>query len=163
MNKDTYFESIQERCMVMALNYQHKIVETYENSGEIPELVGRDYNKFMPLIALAQVIDFETDSKYKLYDKVVNWGISYRQNRKADLKDTEEVMLKAILENQIEITTYGDLSELLKEEGFENYSLKNAKSDLAKLQITKRRDKSKKPMQIHIILIGLQKGRNPEV
>jgi hypothetical protein len=96
------------------------------------------------------VIDKDNKMKYELYDLMVSYAIEYRKNRKDELNDTEEILLKIILEEKIENTTYNELFELLNDE-IENYSWQRAKSDLKKLQIIKRIHKTK-PIKIEIDL-----------
>lgn len=152
MHKDPFFETIQQECMATSLIYQDKIIKQYENIGEIEGLEGRDYNKFLPILALAKVIDEDNKNKYNLYDNIVSYAIKYRKTRKEDLKDTEEVLLKFIIEENIIHTNYSDLSILIAKEGIENYTWQRAKSDLNKLHIIERTHREKRPIEIEINL-----------
>jgi len=152
MHKDPFFENIQQECMATSLIYQEKIVKAYENIEEIEGLEGRDYNKFLPILALSKVIDKDNKNKYNLYDNMVNHAIKYRKNRKEDLKDTEELLLKLILDEKVECTTYSDLANLMENDGNENYTWQRAKSDLSKLHVIERTHRNKKPIKIKISL-----------
>lgn len=155
INKDPFFQTIQQKCIATSLMYQDTIIKAYENIGDIEGLEGRDYNKFLPILALSKVIDKDNDAKYDLYNIMVSYAIEYRKKRKDELNDTEEILLKIILEEKIETTTYNDLSELMNNE-IENYSWQRAKSDLKKLQIIKRIHKNK-PVKIEISLENAKK------
>ncbi|MBZ2166653.1 bifunctional DNA primase/polymerase [Methanobacterium spitsbergense] len=155
IHKDPYFQTIQQKCMATSLMYQDEIIKAYENIGDIEGLEGRDYNKFLPILALSKVIDNNNNIKYDLYDLMVSYAIEYRKKRKDELNDTEEILLKIILEEKIENTTYNKLSELMTNE-IENYNWQRAKSDLKKLQIIKRIHKTK-PVKIEI---NLEKATN---
>jgi len=155
IHKDQFFQTIQQKCMATSLMYQDEIIKAYESIGDIEGLEGRDYNKFLPILALSKVIDDDNDIKYDLYDLMVSYAIEYRKKRKEELNDTEEILLKIILEEKIQHTTYNELSELTTNE-IENYSWQRAKSDLKKLQIIKRIHKTK-PVKIEI---DLEKATN---
>ncbi len=150
IHKDPYFQTIQQKCMATSLMYQNKIIEAYENIGDIEGLEGRDYNKFLPILALSKVIDNDNNEKYNLNNLMVSYAIEYRKNRKNELNDTEEILLKMILEEKIKNTTFIELSEMMNNE-IENYSWQTAKSNLKKLQITKRMHHTK-PVKIEIDL-----------
>jgi len=150
MHKDPFFETIQQECMATSLIYQNEIVKAYENIGEIEGLEGRDYNKFLPILALSKVIDKDNKDKYNLYDDMVVYAVKYRKNRKEDIKDTEELLLKLILEEEIENTTYSDLATKMDNESIENYTWQRAKSDLRKLKIIERTYPNKTPIEIKI-------------
>jgi len=152
MHKDPFFETIQQECMATSLMYQDEIVKAYESIGEIEGLEGRDYNKFLPILALSKVIDEDNKNKYNLYDDMVVHAVKYRKNRKENIKDTEELLLKLILEEEIENTTYSDLATNMDNEGVENYSWQRAKSDLTKLHIIERTHREKRSIEIKINL-----------
>ena len=152
MHKDPFFKTIQQECMATSLMYQDEIVKAYESIGEIEGLEGRDYNKFLPILALSKVIDEDNKNKYNLYKDMVHHAVEYRKNRKEDLKDTEELLLKLILEEEIENTTYSDLANKMDYEGVENYTWQRVKSDLKKLQIIERTYPDKRPIGIKIDL-----------
>ncbi|WJI10457.1 hypothetical protein FGU46_10335 [Methanobacterium sp. CWC-01] len=151
MYKDPFFENIQEECMEAALDFQDKIIRAYEDMGDIPGLIGREYNKFIPILAIAKVIDGKNDS-YNLFNTMTKYAIDYRLKRKQDLKDTEELLLKIILVNQIKKTTYKDLVDKMKAlEEYDWYTWQRASSDLRKLQIITKKE-NKKPIQVHLDL-----------
>jgi hypothetical protein len=160
MHKDTFFENIQQECMATALIHQKEIIKAYESiedTEDIEGLEGRDYNKFLPILALAKVIDDDNHFKYKLYNNMVSFGVNYRKQRKEDLKDTEEVLLKLIIQENIELTTYSDLSVKMVDNGIENYTWQTAKSDLTKLHIIQRRYEKQNPIKIEINLENARK------
>ena len=155
IHKDQFFQTIQQKCIATSLIYQDKIIKAYESIGDIEGLEGRDYNKFLPILALSKVIDKNNDLKYNLYEVMVSYAIEYRKKRKEELNDTEEILLKIVLEEKIENTTYNELSELMNNE-IENYNWQRAKSELNKLHIIKRIHHTK-PVKIEI---DLEKATN---
>ncbi len=152
MHKDLFFKDIQEKCMATSLIYQDEIIEAYEQMEDIDGLEGRDYNKFLPILALAKVIDDENNFKYKLYGNMVEFGVEYRKKRKEDIKDTEEILLKLIIEEKIDIITYSELAEKMERESLQNYHWQTARSDLRKLQIIERTHSNSTPIKIEISL-----------
>jgi hypothetical protein len=72
IHKDQYFQTIQQKCMATSLMYQDQIIKAYGSIGDIEGLEGRDYNKFLPILALSKVIDKDNKMKYELYDLMVS-------------------------------------------------------------------------------------------
>jgi len=135
----------------MALNYQDKIKEAYESIKVISGL-GREYNKFLPFLAIAKVIDSETNNENDYFNHLKEYALKYRKDRKSEQEDTEEILLRLILMDGIEKTSYIELSELMKEEGYEYYSWQSAKADVGKLGIVKKYNKNQKPIRIFLDL-----------
>lgn len=152
LDEDPFFLTIQERCMATALAYQDKVSEAYNNIPRIPGLFGRDRNKFKPLLALAKVIDDENNNKWKLFERIAEYGIEYRKSRKQDVTDLEEVLLKVILEWNIESATYAQLGKKMREEGYSKYSWQTARTDMKKLGVAKWINRDKKPVVVKIDL-----------
>jgi hypothetical protein len=150
LDEDPFFLTLQERCMGTALMYQDKVVDAYNHIPRVSGLLGRDRNKFKPLLAMARVIDDETDDKWKLFDRIAEYGVEYRKSRKQDVSDIEEVLLKVILEWGIKSATYAQLSSKMKQEGYRKYGWQTARTDLKKLGIVKWVNRDRKPVVAHI-------------
>ncbi|WJI08812.1 hypothetical protein FGU46_01240 [Methanobacterium sp. CWC-01] len=151
MHKDPYFKDIEGDLMASALHYQNEVKMVYENIP-VDSGLGREYNKFLPLMAMAKIVDQEKKRNQQYYEKVLNYAHQYRQNRKEEHEDTEEILLRLILQDKIVKTTYRDLADKMVTEGQDNYSWKRAQSDLSKLGVVKRRDKSQSPIKLTICL-----------
>lgn len=149
MHKDDKFAMIEKDLMAMALNNQDKIKEAYESIKVIPGL-GREYNKFLPFLAIAKVIDNETNNKNDYFDNLMEYALKYRKARKSEYEDTEEILLRLILKENPEKPSYVDLSNLMKNEGYEYYSWQAAKADIGKLGIVKRYNKTQSPITLSI-------------
>jgi len=151
MYKDSFFQNIEREFMAMALNYQDKIKKAYEGINVIPGLA-REYNKFLPLLAIAKVIDEETGYEKDYFNRLKEYALEYRKERKSEHEDTEEILLRLILREKKNKTTYQELSNLMHDEGHEKYRWQTAKSDLNKLKIVKKYDKSSSPIKMHLDL-----------
>lgn len=150
MYKDPFFNDIEIKLMAMALNYQDKIKTAYENIPVIPGS-GREYNKFLPLLAIAKVVDDETgDTNY--FEKLKDYAVEYSKKRKSLEEDTGEILLRLIIREEINNTTYKELSELMGKEGYDKYSWQKAKTDIDNLGIIKRYDKTSSPIKLDIDL-----------
>lgn len=156
MHKDEYFQNIEKKLMAMALNYQDRIKKAYGSIPTIPGL-GREYNKFLPLLAIAKVIDGETENKNSYFHQLKDYALEYRKNRKSEHEDTEEILLRLILRDKISTTTYQKLSDLMKQEGYDNYSWQAAKSDIGKLGVVKHYNRDKSPITLDIDMKRAQK------
>jgi hypothetical protein len=149
MHKDSSFQDLEGELLANALHYQDKVMETYESIPVKPGL-GREFNKFAPLLALAKVIDQETGgNSYKL---VMEYADKYRVNRKAEHEDTEEILLRIIIREKLTEITYKDLAARMKDEEYENYTWQRAKSDIGKLGVVKHYDKKNSPILLTIDL-----------
>lgn len=156
MYKDVKFSNIEKELMAMALNYQDKIKEAYE-SIEVISGLGREYNKFLPFLAIAKVIDYETNNENDYFSQLKQYAMNYRKARKSEHEDTEEILLRIILREPIEKASYTDLSELMKQEGYEYYSWQTAKADLNKLGIIKKYNKKQSPITLSL---DLERAKN---
>ena len=151
MHKDDYFHHIEKEFMAMALNYQSDIIGAYESIEPIVSL-GREYNKFLPFFAIAKVIDAETNHENDYFNRLMAYALKYRKNRKSEHEDNEEILLRLIIMNNIEKTSYMELSELMKNEGYENYQWQSARADLQKLGIVKTYNRTKKHITLNLDL-----------
>jgi hypothetical protein len=133
------------------------VLEAYKSVPKVKGLYSRDRNKFKPLLALAMVIDDETNKKWNLFDLLSDYGVEYRKNRKQDVTDLEEVLLKVILEWNIRSATFNQLARRMHKEGFKKYGWQTARLDLKKLGIVKLIDRRKKPAVVHINLTDAKK------
>lgn len=151
MYKDPSFQNFEMELMAMALHYQDTIKETYENIKVIPGL-GREYNKFLPFLAMAKVIDDETGNKKNYFNQLKEYALKYRKERKSEHEDTEELLLRLILREQKNKFTYQELADLMHSEGYDNYAWQTAKADINKLKIVKNYDKNSSPIQLYLDL-----------
>lgn len=149
MYKDNFFNDIEKELMSMALFYQDTIKRAYESITVIPGL-GREYNKFLPLLAIAKVIDDETNNENDYFNQLKDYALEYRKTRKEEQEDTEEILLRLILKDKINNTTYKALAESMNKEGYEKYSWQTARADIGKLGIVKRYNRNKSPMTLDL-------------
>jgi len=156
LSEDIFWLDIQKKCMMTALYYQQKVMKAYRSIPLFEGLTGRDWNKFKPLLALAKVIDDETNKKYDLFNKVVEYGINYRKTRKEEVSDLEEVLLKVILERNIRSCKYSYLANKMHDEGYKYYKWQTAQTDLGKLGIVKWVDRRKSP---NIVYIDIERAK----
>lgn len=150
LDEDEYFKTIHDKCMLTCLNYQDKVMNAYKAIPLFEGLIGRDWNKFKPLLAMAKVIDEETNEEYDIFEKIKKYGIDYRRERKEDVSDLEEILLKVILEWNIHSCKYSLLASKMKDEGYQYYRWQTAQSDLKKLGIVKWIDKRKSPVVVYV-------------
>jgi hypothetical protein len=151
IDDDPIFENIQRNFIAMALNYQNHVKEAYDTLKVVSGL-GREFNKFRGLFALAKVIDAERKDKDNFYDKILLFAKAQRSNRKTESNETEDALLRAIVEGNKITWTYPELSLAVVEQGFEFYKWQSARSDLDKLQVTRKRDTNKHPVVITLDL-----------
>lgn len=149
MHKDPFFQDLERELIAAALQYQDKVKEAYEGIPVQPGL-GREYNKFAPLLAMAKVIDDETDNKNHYYKTVLDYAMSYRKNRKSEHEDSEEILLRLILREEVKETTYQDVAKLMEKEGYTKYSWQRARSDVNKLGVVKHYNKKNSPIVLTI-------------
>lgn len=159
MYKDKYFQNIERELIAMSLQYQDKIKTEYESIPVISGL-GREFNKFLPLFALSKVIDEETNGKTEYYSEITQFASEYRKNRKSEREDTEEILLRLILQEKVLKTTYQNLAELMFEEGYDKYRWQTAQSDIKKLGVIKNINRKKSPVEITIDLGRAQERAN---
>ena len=156
MYKDKYFKNIERELIAMSLQYQDKVKTAYESIPAMPGL-GREFNKFLPLFALSKVIDEENNGKTEFYPELTHFASEYRKNRKSEREDTEEILLRLILQEEISKTTYRDLAVLMHGEGYDNYRWQTAQSDINKLGVRKNINRKKSPVEI---TIDLERAQN---
>lgn len=152
LDSDPDFEDVQKMCISTVLSEQERVKTFYENPPQIEGLYGRDWNKFMPLVALAQAVDSLNDRKYNLFQKITQYAVNYRQTRKEDVTDYEEVLLKIILEYGIESATYPELSKLMNKEGYPHYGWRTCQADIKKLGILHFVNRKNSPVIAHFKL-----------
>lgn len=150
MHKDPSFIDLEGELMATALHYQDRVLEAYESIPVKPGL-GREYNKFAPFLALARVIDEESEGA-SFYDMVLDYADNYRVNRKSEREDTEEILLRIIIRDKLSEVTNNDLADRMRGEGYENYSWQRARSDIGKLGVVKHYNKRTSPITLNIDL-----------
>lgn len=151
MHKDPSFLNVERDLMVIALQYQDRIKEAYGSINVISGL-GREYNKFLPLLAIAKVIDEETNYKTDYFNRLRAYALDYRRERKSEHEDTEELLLRLLIREKLTYSTYHELAKLMQDEGYEKYGWQSAKADINKLKIVKKYDKKKSPIKLYLDL-----------
>jgi hypothetical protein len=152
MHKDPFFLEIQGDLMAVALNYQDLVKKAVESEGVDDKLTGRDWNKFLPFLSLARVIDSEYSQNPSLYYEIKNLAIKKKEERKGELKDLEEILLKLIVDEDIKTTTYQGLAGKMIDLGYDNYKWQTARAELDKLKIIKKVSKDRSPAEITLDL-----------
>lgn len=152
MHEDPFFIDIQGDLISVALTYQGLIKKAIESEGVDDKLTGRDWNKFLPFLGLAKVIDGEYSQHPTLYNEIKNLAVKKKEERKGELKDLEEILLKLIIDEDINKTTYKSLAGKMRDLGYEDYKWQTARAELDKLKIIKKIEKNKTPNEIFLDL-----------
>lgn len=156
MHKDPFFLDVQGELMAVALKYQDLIKEAVDSEEVDDKLTGRDWNKFLPFLSLAKIIDTEYSQNPSLYYEIKNLAIKKKEERKGELKDLEEILLKLIIDEDIKTTTYQGLAGKMIDLGYDHYKWQTARAELDKLKIIKKVSKDKSPAEI---IIDLERAR----
>jgi len=137
-----------QRMMIgVALRNYKRVKEAYDNIPHIRELGARPFNLFRPLLAMAKVIDEETDGT--LYKDIESYAKDYVREQKLMHPDREEDLLRGILIDKLWEGTFSDFSRMMEKQGYSpHYHHRTAAADLHKLQVIKTVRRDRTPVRV---------------